>query len=111
MYIRRVTKQSDKGTGMQQFDAIASSEQEEYDALVEPTYQDKEDLKHAHKPTGAVRITRFAKAVFGLGFCAENMFDVAGDTLLTKFYVGTGLFTIVSTVYCVVSSKLWIELD
>ena len=44
---------------------------------------------HADKTAaGHVKITRMAKIVFGIGFCSENMFDVAGDTLLTKFYSG-----------------------
>ena len=68
---------------MQKFDGISTAG-EEYDQLVDR----KGDEPHHKKGPGHVRITRFAKAVFGLGFCAENMFDVAGDTLLTKFYAG-----------------------
>lgn len=70
------------------FDGItaAGSNAAEYSSLGESS--------HGHAPkhhgSGAVKITRMAKIVFGIGFCSENMFDVAGDTLLTKFYSGMG---------------------
>jgi hypothetical protein len=67
-----------------QFDGIVAGPEAEYATLIEKT-----EPPDGHKGVqGHVRITRMAKIVFGWGFCAENMFDVAGDTLLTKFYNG-----------------------
>lgn len=77
---------------------VAMSKVPHFDAILGPSSGPEysklsatEDADHAApKPApGHVRITRFAKIVFGWGFAAENMFDVAGDTLLTKFYAGS----------------------
>ena len=41
-----------------------------------------------HNNAHSLPITTGVKLVFGLGFCVENMFDVASDTLLAKYYSG-----------------------